>query len=1204
MKNNLLITTTLLMSFLGMSWLPSAGKLKAQDPVLETHWWGTNGNVRTMVKDQVNAVVYIGGNFTGIIPDAPNGAPVDVVTGKLFNSNFAKPNGTVRAAAPDGSGGWYIGGEFTEVSGISRSRLAHINAAGEVTSWNPDADNIVHTIDTDGTLVYVGGTFLNVGGEPRNRLASIDAGTGAVTAWNPNANNIVFSIAVSGNTVYVGGQFTTMGADTRNRIAAFDAATGEIKTWNPGVSSGIVRAVAVSGNIVYIGFSVSATVGGQTRSRIAAIDATTGSVTSWNPNVGNNQVFTIATDGTTVYLGGNFTTVGGQTRNRVAAANAATGAVTSWNPNATSGIVYSLAINGSTIYVSGSFTNIGGEARERVAAIDAATGLATTWNSVTVGLAVWKVSFDGNSLFVGGTFTATGGQLRNYLAAFNGSTGDLLPWNPNADNSVQALEFDGSTVYVAGTFQNIGGAARNRVAAINGTTGLATSWNPNAGSAVYALALDGSIIYIGGAFTNIGGQPRNRIAAIDVETGTPTSWNPDADSEVYTLVPDGNIVYTGGLFTTIGGQPRNRIAAIDASTGAVTSWNPDASNQVNAMKLSGNTVYVGGSFNTIGGSSRPALAALDAATGLLTSWDPSASGSVFSMALNGSTVYVGGNFINIGGQARNRIAAIDINTGAATDWNPDMDNNVFAVASYGNTIYTGGIFTVVGGQNRNCLAVFSFPSTEIIWTGITSNDWNTPANWDGNLVPTVNDNVVIPDVSGGSGYFPQISGSAVCNDLLIETGAFLTISSDGALTVEGSATNNGNLSIQSDASGSGSLIENSGVQASTERYFTGNTIDWHLVSSPVSNATANVFYGMYLQNFNETTNSYTDVTLSETPLNVLEGYALYSTLSAVNTITFNGSLNTGTQTKGYSADNSGWNLLGNPFASSIDWETVSIPSGLSNEVHYIEASTGNDLSYVQGVGGTGSQYIAPAQGFFVKATSAGTFSLGSDQRTHSGANNFYKSYNPHLMVLEASGANYSDQTWIHINGQAGVEHDGIFDAYKRISESNPELPQIFSYTPAGDRLAVNGMPEAMTVPVGFTAVETGSFTITAIEKGDFANLYLEDLLTGTLTNLMINSFTFDFNSGDQEHRFNLHFNSLATSEVSDVNHNIFSRGNKIYIESVGNNELVLVYHVTGQLIASTRLNNGMNEIAVEKTGNYIVKVISSTSFSTKKVFIK
>jgi hypothetical protein len=470
------------------------------------------------------------------------------------------------------------------------------------------------------------------------------------------------------------------------------------------------------------------------------------------------------------------------------------------------------------------------------------------------------------------------------------------------------------------------------------------------------------------------------------------------------------------------------------------------------------------------------------------------------------------------------------------------------------------------------------PPVPGLWTGTNSSDWATGENWDDGVVPTASTNVTIPT---GLTNYPTLSAAGTCNNILFSSDATgtATLLDNGYLTINGIAT--------------------------VERYFSGNDLDWHLVSSPISDATANVFFDMYLQSFTEVTNSYTEITDETTPLNFMEGYGLYSNLAAANTVFFTGTLNFAPQNHGFTAGGAGWNLLGNPFVSSIDWEAVSIPTGMSNEVHYIRASDGADLSYVQGTGGPGSQYIAPHQGFFVSATAAGTLYLYDGERTHNGADNFYKNDNPQLLILEAANENFSDQAWIHFNENAGVEHDGTYDAYKRISLSNPELPQIFSITQSGTMLSINGMPETSMVHVGFTAVETGVFTISAIETSEFANVVLEDLLTQTQTDLLSNPYTFNYTAGDQENRFIVHFTPLAVPETFEEIVNIFSFNTNVYVtvpvNAKGN---IFIYNMMGQEVASKRINDIQNIITLEKSSYYVVKVLSDESVVTKKVFIK
>ena len=463
-----------------------------------------------------------------------------------------------------------------------------------------------------------------------------------------------------------------------------------------------------------------------------------------------------------------------------------------------------------------------------------------------------------------------------------------------------------------------------------------------------------------------------------------------------------------------------------------------------------------------------------------------------------------------------------------------------------------------------------------MWNGNVDNDWNKGGNWDNGVPGSVTD-VTIPT---GRPNYPTLTSSGSCHNIL----------------------------LGSDASGTATLLDNGFLNitgtATVQRYFSGSGPGWHLVSSPVAAATANVFLGMYMQSFNEATNLYTEITLPSAFLNVMEGYGLYST-SVTNTATFTGSPNLGTKSTGFTASGSGWNLMGNPFVSSIDWESVSIPSGMSNEVHYIEASSGNDLSYVKGTGGTGSQYIPPMQGFFISATTSGTFSLGDGQRSHTGADLFYKSDDPKLVILEAAGSNYSDQTWIHFNEQAGVEHDGVYDAYKRISTSNPLLPQLYSITPSGEKLSVNGMPQSSLVPVGFTAVQSGNFTISAVQTGEFPVVTLEDLVKGTFTDLLTNSYTFTYTAGDQENRFLLHFTSLSVNENKADPIHIYSSEKFVYISVPSNKSgSVKIFNTLGQDVTEASIYDVMTKLTIDQAGVYIVQVAIDGRIYNKKVIIR
>ncbi|HSC52943.1 MAG TPA: T9SS type A sorting domain-containing protein [Phnomibacter sp.] len=709
-------------------------QLNAQTP--QPNWPVAAGRINSIVRS--GNTIYMGGGFNYVGPNVPYFASINATTG-VAGTTMPKPNGLVNAVVPDGAGGWYIGGSFTQVGNAVRNRIARINADGTVNDWNPNADNTVSAIAVSGNTVYIGGAFTNVKGTVRGRIAAIDATTGDLTAWNPNASANVVGIAVNGSTIYTVGAFASIGGQTRNRIAALDATTGLATSWNPAAnfSSGLVNCVAIAGNTVFVGSSIAAsTVGGASRKYLYALDATTALATSWAPEP-SSTVNALVVDGNTLYVGGGFTSFAGPiTRNRIASfdiSNPDNITLNNWDPNAgASGTIYSLAVSGSTVYVGGTHLTIGGQNRNRLAAIDASTGLATSWDP-NVGGQVSALAVSGSSIYAGGNFVSIGGQTRNGLAAFDATSGALSNWNPNLSGgtaTANAIIVNGSTVYFGGNFITVGSTTRNRAAAVDASTGVLTSWNPDFGNGfVNAMALNSanSQMFLGGSFTQANGTLPNRagLAAVDLTNGTlNASWDANITglssntSSVTALLLNGNTLYVGGVFNTAGGQTRNRIAALDATTAIPTAWNPDGGGGntalwVYSLAMSGNTIYAGGTFTTMGGQLRNRIAAIDATTGLATSWNPNANALVNAIAVEDNTVYAGGDFTTIGGAPiRNRIAALDATTGVAeTIWDPNAAaggsfNTVSSFLIDGSNIFVGGTFTTMQNLPSPYLAVF------------------------------------------------------------------------------------------------------------------------------------------------------------------------------------------------------------------------------------------------------------------------------------------------------------------------------------------------------------------------------------------------------------------------------------------------------------------------------------------------------------------
>ncbi|MFZ4708182.1 MAG: delta-60 repeat domain-containing protein, partial [Bacteroidales bacterium] len=302
--------------------------------------WVPNAQVQAVANDAT--YTYIGGDFTSVCPpNARYGAKLTTTT-VVPDLNFPAVNGTVNVCVPDGSGGWFIGGTFTQVGTDTRNNLARINSSGSVTSWDPNANNTINAITIDGSSIYVGGSFTSINGATtRNRLAKLNNTDGTADAtWNPNANNTVYAIAVSGSTIYVGGIFTTInGATTRNLLARLNNTNGTADAlWNPNVNTvnTVVTTISISGTDIYIGGSFDQ-IHGYPRKGLAKMLTTETSGTvdlTWAPALQSlDTAFAIAISGSDIYVGGHFSLIYPSVRNRLAKLNNTTGAVNAtWDP--------------------------------------------------------------------------------------------------------------------------------------------------------------------------------------------------------------------------------------------------------------------------------------------------------------------------------------------------------------------------------------------------------------------------------------------------------------------------------------------------------------------------------------------------------------------------------------------------------------------------------------------------------------------------------------------------------------------------------------------------------------------------------------------------------------------------------------------------------------------------------------------------------
>lgn len=487
---------------------------------------------------------------------------------------------------------------------------------------------------------------------------------------------------------------------------------------------------------------------------------------------------------------------------------------------------------------------------------------------------------------------------------------------------------------------------------------------------------------------------------------------------------------------------------------------------------------------------------------------------------------------------------------------------------------------------------------------ISGGDWDTGSNWTTGTVPNTWANVTV-----ASGTETTSGAAASANSLTIEQGGQL--SSTSTLDVAGDFT------IESNASGSGSFIDNGTLTVSgatsADCYVTSG--QWHGLAAPVSGETFNSMWGtgylVWVKEYDEAANDYSFITDLATPIGDMKGWMTWiETGAPAQTFNFAGPFRNGTVAGTIEHAALGHNFVGNPYTSAIDWEAATgwTKTNLYDAIYVY--NNGNWAEYVGGVGANGgTQYIAMSQGFFVQVSSGtGALEMTNDVCVHNGVS-YLKSQEDigQIIRLELTDGDLTDESVIRFIDGATSEYDGNFDANKFFS-FNADYPQI--YSTANDLMAINSLPmdaKEGVVAMDVRGVDGNSMTISVTEAVDFEKLYLKDEFTEDIVNLKEESYTFTYDA-DITDRFTILFGITGLEEESVISKDLAKvyasdQNINIVLEDV-NQANISVFNILGQTVVTTYTNDKLTRIPVTKSGYYFVQVTNGERSSTKKVFIK
>ncbi|MBF8148963.1 T9SS type A sorting domain-containing protein [Winogradskyella sp. F6397] len=364
---------------------------------------------------------------------------------------------------------------------------------------------------------------------------------------------------------------------------------------------------------------------------------------------------------------------------------------------------------------------------------------------------------------------------------------------------------------------------------------------------------------------------------------------------------------------------------------------------------------------------------------------------------------------------------------------------------------------------------------------------------------------------------------------------------------------------------------------------------------------------------------------------------------------------------GMDPEDTHWNLIGNPYPSSIDaekfltgntniegavylWKHEGAPSSIHDDPFYGSFALNYGNQYIA-YNATGSsnpptdeievdeEYnddlkIASGQGFFVKVTDdtvpvTFTNKMRYDEATLNGYNNsgFYRDSEDSSISIEKQlvWLNLSNETNLastaligYVDG-ATEGKDRLYDAY-----ANSDGFNLYSLISEEEKMVIQGLPlpfvDTNIVPLGLELLQNGIYNIAIADvrgslfEAQEQDIYLEDTYTGEVHDLRVAPYTFTGEAGIFNDRFVLRYTpsiSLSIDEVSNTNTYAYINDAMLFVRSSNTIKSVEVYDINGKQIVSHMSNDNRDTFSTDfnfAKGVYIVAIkLDNGSIVTKKL---
>jgi len=510
-------------------------------------------------------------------------------------------------------------------------------------------------------------------------------------------------------------------------------------------------------------------------------------------------------------------------------------------------------------------------------------------------------------------------------------------------------------------------------------------------------------------------------------------------------------------------------------------------------------------------------------------------------------------------------------------------------------------------------------------------------------------------------------------DLNVDNSSGVTL--DGPLKVTGSVrpisgtlNSKGNLTLVSTASQTALIDgEGSGDVSGTvimQRYLPAS-FGYKYFSSPFQNATVGqfsefvnlgasfpTFYGYDENNKSssgEAISGWVKYVNSSGALIPTHGYsANLGTVATPVTVFLGGTVNNGTLipltlTNHNMTYTTGFNLIGNPYPSPIDWDSPNwIRTNVDGAIYFFSASApgadanandslqyqGTYSSYIKGYSTGGPTNIIPSmQAFFVHVSSLspvnGSITFNNGIRVNELKPAFKSAFftsTPQLRLSAAFDGNFSDPAVLYFDEAATSSFDEKLDALKMMN-TDYRIPNLYFKSADSKDLSISAIPfpvDSITgIPIGLKLARNGKINFEALTLDQIPagyRVYLKDALKGSYKELRLNDpYTVFLNAGSYENRFSLVFSSSELQSVTPTEGTekftiIPTGGIWVVNLKLGTDEtgILQLVNMKGQVLLRREVH-GNESVELDYKGNsgvYIVSLVSGNRVYSKKIIIQ